>query len=110
MLVEQTGGDRERELELLRSPRLQDDRRAASSARSGMGQDDVDRLDVPYPLVVLGERIFDGPADHVTMQNVEAARAATEFLLRRRAAAHRRHRRARGRGDRLGRAATAGLP
>ena len=32
--------------------------------------------------MVLGERIFDGPADHVTMQNVEAARAATEFLLR----------------------------
>src|SRR5699024_8910431 len=31
----------------------------------------------------LGEHIFDGPTDHVTMRNVEAARAATEFLLNR---------------------------
>ncbi len=81
VLVEQTGGDRERELELLRSPRLKMTDGLIFSPL-GMGQDDVARLDVPYPLVVLGERIFDGPADHVTMRNVEAARAATEFLLR----------------------------
>jgi DNA-binding LacI/PurR family transcriptional regulator len=31
--------------------------------------------------VLLGERIFGGPTDHVTMQNVESARAATEHLL-----------------------------
>ena len=81
VLVEQTGGDRDRELELLRSPRLKMTDGLIFSPL-GMGQDDVARLEVPYPLVVLGERIFDGPADHVTMQNVEAARAATEFLLR----------------------------
>ena len=81
VLVEQTGGDRDRELELLRSPRLKMTDGLIFSPL-GMGQDDVERLDVPYPLVVLGERIFDGPADHVTMQNVEAARAATDFLLR----------------------------
>lgn len=81
VLVEQTGGDRDRELDLLRSPRLKMTDGLIFSPL-GMGQDDVGHLDVPYPLVVLGERIFDGPADHVTMQNVEAARAATEFLLR----------------------------
>jgi DNA-binding LacI/PurR family transcriptional regulator len=81
VLVEQTGGDRDREIELLRSPRLKMTDGLIFSPL-GMGQEDVARLEVPYPLVVLGERIFDGPADHVTMQNVEAARAATELLLR----------------------------
>ena len=80
VLVEQTGGDRDREIELLRSPRLKMTDGLIFSPL-GMGQEDVARLEVPYPLVVLGERIFDGPADHVTMQNVEAARAATELLL-----------------------------
>ena len=80
VLVEQTGGDRDRELELLRSSR-----RALTDglilSPLGMTQADAGRLAVGYPLVILGERIFDGPADHVTMPNVEAARAATEFLI-----------------------------
>ena len=80
VLVEQTGGDRERELELLGSSRLKLTDGLIFSAL-GMSQDDVGSLAVPYPLVLLGERIFDGPADHVTMRNVEAARAATEYLL-----------------------------
>jgi len=80
VLVEQTGGDRDRELELLRSSRrvLTD---GLIFSPLGMTQTDADRLAVGYPLVILGERIFDGPADHVTMRNVEAARAATEFLI-----------------------------
>lgn len=80
VLVEQTGGDRDRELELLRSPRLQMTDGLIFSAL-GMGQDDAAQLRRPYPLVLLGERIFDAPVDHVTMRNVEAARAATEYLL-----------------------------
>src|SRR5690606_37030469 len=36
---------------------------------------------IDSPIVLLGERIFNGPVDHVTMQNVEAAQAATEHLL-----------------------------
>ena len=27
-------------------------------------------LNVPFPLVLLGERMFGGPTDHVTMHNV----------------------------------------
>jgi DNA-binding LacI/PurR family transcriptional regulator len=80
VLVEQTGGDRDRELELLRSPRLKLTDGLIFSPL-GMGQDDVAALDVAYPMVLLGERIFDGPTDHVTMRNIDAARAATEFLI-----------------------------
>lgn len=81
VLVEQTGGDREREIELLRSPRLKLTDGLIFSPL-GMGQDDVDRLEVTYPMVLLDERIFDGPTDHVTMRNVDAARDATRFLLK----------------------------
>ena len=80
VLIEQTGGDRRRELELLGSARLKLTDGLIFSAL-GMGQEDVASLGVDYPLVLLGERIFDGPVDHVTMQNVEGARAATEYLL-----------------------------
>jgi len=44
-------------------------------------KDDAAHPDLPVPLVLLGDRIFNGPADHVTIQNGEVARAATEHLL-----------------------------
>lgn len=81
VLVEQTGADRDREMDLLRSPRLKLTDGLIFSPL-GMGQEDAAALDVSYPLVLLGERIFDGPTDHVTMRNVEAARVATEYLLK----------------------------
>ena len=80
VLIEQTGGDRTRELEVLRSPRLQLTDGLLFSPL-GLSIDDAELLDTDTPLVLLGERIFNGPADHVTMQNVEAARVATEHLL-----------------------------
>ncbi|KQM82702.1 LacI family DNA-binding transcriptional regulator [Agromyces sp. Leaf222] len=80
VLVEQTGGDRDRELELLRSPRLKMTDGLIFSAL-GMSEADVASLAVDFPIVLLGERIFGGPTDHVTMRNVEAARAATEYLI-----------------------------
>ncbi|BDV32011.1 LacI family DNA-binding transcriptional regulator [Microbacterium terricola] len=80
VIIEQTGGDRERELQLLSSSqRKMTDGLIFSPL--GMGMDDAARLDVSYPLVLLGERIFDGPTDHVTMRNIDAARAATEYLI-----------------------------
>ncbi|WP_406248669.1 LacI family DNA-binding transcriptional regulator [Microbacterium sp. M] len=81
VLVEQTGADRAREMDLLRSPRLKLTDGLIFSPL-GMGQEDAAALDVSYPLVLLGERIFDGPTDHVTMRNVEAAKIATEYLLK----------------------------
>jgi DNA-binding LacI/PurR family transcriptional regulator len=83
VLIEQTGGgDRERELEILRSPRLQMTDGLLFSPL-GMSNEDAHHLDVNFPLVLLGERIFGGPTDHVTMSNVESARAATAHLIAR---------------------------
>ncbi|MBP2435887.1 LacI family DNA-binding transcriptional regulator [Microbacterium amylolyticum] len=78
--VEQTGGTREREIALLRTPRLQQTDGVLFSPLE-MSQSDAHLLDVGYPLVLLGERIFGANCDHVTMRNTEAARAATDFLL-----------------------------
>jgi len=80
VLIEQTGGDRRRELEVLNGSRRQLTDGLLFSPLA-LGVDDADALRVDYPLVLLGERIFDGPVDHVTMENVEAARAATEHVL-----------------------------
>ncbi|MDX3243201.1 LacI family DNA-binding transcriptional regulator [Streptomyces sp. ME18-1-4] len=50
---------------------------------AGMSQADAERLKVEHPVVVLGDRIFGGPVDHVAMPNLEAARAATSHLIAR---------------------------
>lgn len=81
VVIEQSGTSRERELEILRGPRMQLVDGILYSVLA-LGEDDVSLLaDIRTPLVLLGERIFTGPDDHVTMQNVEGARAATEHLL-----------------------------
>lgn len=80
VLIEQTGGDPRREIEALSGARRQMTDGLLFSPL-GLGNDDAAVLDVDFPLVLLGERIFDGPVDHVTMENVDAARAATEHLL-----------------------------
>jgi len=81
VVIEQTSGDRETELLTFSGGRLRFVDGLIFSPVS-LGQADVDVLDVGFPLVLLGERIFGGPTDHVTMVNVDAARAATEHLIR----------------------------
>lgn len=81
VIIEQAGYDRDRELLLLRGPRTQLVDGILYSALA-IGEDDADVLNsVSTPVVLLGERIFNGPTDHVTMQNVEGVQAATEHLL-----------------------------
>jgi DNA-binding LacI/PurR family transcriptional regulator len=80
VVVDQTGGSREGELEALSGRRLRLTDGLLFSPET-LGQEDVASLQVSFPLVLLGERIFNGPTDHVTMHNVGAARAATEHLL-----------------------------
>ncbi|WP_291052255.1 LacI family DNA-binding transcriptional regulator [Herbiconiux sp.] len=80
VLIEQTGADRDREIAVLSSPRMRLTDGLIFSPL-GMSQDDVGLLEVDFPMVLLGERIFGGPVDHVTMRNVEAAQAATRFLI-----------------------------
>lgn len=80
VLIEQTGAQRERELEVLHGNR----RRMTDGlifSPLALGEEDRAQFTVGYPLVLLGERIFHGPTDHVTMANAEAAHAATTFLL-----------------------------
>jgi len=82
VIIEQAGYDRDRELLLLRGPRTQLVDGILYSALA-LGVDDVSLLDsASTPVVLLGERIFNGPTDHVTMQNVEGVQAATEHLVR----------------------------
>ncbi|MBO0985246.1 LacI family DNA-binding transcriptional regulator [Rathayibacter sp. SD072] len=80
VLIEQTGGDPARERSVLSSPRRQLTDGLLFSPL-GIDMSDEPALAVDYPLVLLGERIFTERVDHVTMQNVEAARAATAHLL-----------------------------
>ena len=46
-----------------------------------LGAADLERRRDTTPLVLLGERVFDGPADHVAIDNVAAAHAATAHLV-----------------------------
>jgi DNA-binding LacI/PurR family transcriptional regulator len=80
--VEQTGASREGELDVLSLSRhrLYD---GLILSTVGMGPSDAERLRVDHPVVILGERIFDGPVDHVAMPNVDGARAATRHLIER---------------------------
>lgn len=50
---------------------------------AGMRQADAERLRVDHPVVILGDRIFGAPVDHVAMPNLEASRAATRHLIER---------------------------
>jgi DNA-binding LacI/PurR family transcriptional regulator len=82
VLVEQTGGAHERELEVLGSDR----RRMTDGlifSPLGLRSGDAPRLEVGYPLVLLGERALHGDVHHVAMSNVAGARAVTEHLLAR---------------------------
>jgi DNA-binding LacI/PurR family transcriptional regulator len=81
VIIEQSGGDRERELGLLRGPRTSMIDGILYSVL-GLTADEAHLLDdIETPLVLLGERIFNGPTDHVTMRNSESTRAATEHLI-----------------------------
>ncbi|OLZ61946.1 LacI family transcriptional regulator [Streptomyces sp. IMTB 2501] len=80
--IEQTGARREDELAALAQSRnrLYD---GLILSTVGMGPADVEALKVEHPVVILGERIFGGPVDHVAMPNVEASAAATRHLIER---------------------------
>ncbi|GAA4359833.1 LacI family DNA-binding transcriptional regulator [Microbacterium rhizosphaerae] len=80
VVVDQTNELRETEIQAITGGRLRFIDGLLFSPVS-LGQDDAHLLDVDFPLVLLGERIFDGPTDHVTMHNTSSAEAAVEHLL-----------------------------
>jgi DNA-binding LacI/PurR family transcriptional regulator len=80
VLIDQTGPTRKGEIAVLSGTRLRRTDGIIFSPER-LGPDDIPLLNVSFPLVLLGERIFGGPTDHVTMHNVESARAGTEHLI-----------------------------
>lgn len=79
LLIEQTDGDRDREVEFARGP--------VSNALDGLilsplaaTADDLARGEGSIPIVLLGERIYDSRFDHVAIDNVAAAQVATSHL------------------------------
>ncbi|MCG6567148.1 LacI family DNA-binding transcriptional regulator [Tessaracoccus sp. ZS01] len=80
VLIEQTNSDRNREIDVLHGPlRTMTDGTIFSPL--ALGPEDIRLFTVDFPLVLLGERVFGSPNDHITMSNVEAAAAATRHLI-----------------------------
>ncbi len=80
VLIEQTGGTRAGELEVLTSPR----RRMTDGllySPTALRSADAGALDVDFPIVLLGERALRRGVDHVAMANEAGARTVTEHLL-----------------------------
>ena len=80
VLVEQTGGIRDREIEMLSSER----RRMTDGlilSPFALRADDGPRLEVDHPVVLLGERSLHARVHHVVMANVDGAHAVTTHLL-----------------------------
>jgi DNA-binding LacI/PurR family transcriptional regulator len=82
VVIEQTGRSRENELTALALSRLRMYDGLILSA-VGLGESDRERLRVDFPVVILGERIFQAPVDHVAMANVDGAQAAVAHLIER---------------------------
>jgi LacI family repressor for deo operon, udp, cdd, tsx, nupC, and nupG len=81
VIIDQTDGDeqQERELILENSRALMFDGVILTPLALSPGQ--LRSLASTTPLVLLGERTYDNVADHVAIDNVTAAREATEHLL-----------------------------
>lgn len=80
VIIEQTGGSRERELDVLDGA----DRHMTDGlilAPVALRTSDRPLLRAEPPLVLVGERQLTDAVDHVTMANREGARAATEHLV-----------------------------
>lgn len=80
VLVDETDGRRDRELLVLRGihSHLID---GAIFSPLAIGRDDEAALHPSLPIVLLGERLFPGPVDHVAFDNVAAARTAVDHLV-----------------------------
>ncbi|MDH2429453.1 LacI family DNA-binding transcriptional regulator [Sphaerisporangium sp. TRM90804] len=80
VVIERTGGDLARERQVIDGVR---DHRVDGLILSpaAIGADELAGRTDDTALVLLGERIHDGPADHVAIDNVRAARDVTEHLI-----------------------------
>ncbi|GAA5084855.1 LacI family DNA-binding transcriptional regulator [Microbacterium yannicii] len=82
VFIQQTNDERDRELRVVNgSYRSMVD--GVIYSPLALGQQDAALFDVDFPMVLLGERVFDVGVDHVTMHNVEGAKAAAEHVIAR---------------------------
>ena len=80
VVIEQTGARRESELAILSGARRQHSDGLIFQPHA-LGPGDERHLTGNDRLVILGDRIFHAPVDHVAMANTEAAAMATRYLL-----------------------------
>lgn len=80
IIVESTGNDREHEISSIKamSRNMTDGLILSPTCMTSI---DVDELKGNYPLVILGERIFNAPAPHVVIANDAGAMEATNHLI-----------------------------
>lgn len=80
VVIYQTKGDRQRELESLRAGTLGALDGILFNALA-LGDGDGDLITGDVPIVLLGDHLSITPADYITMSNVDAAQAMTQHLL-----------------------------
>lgn len=81
VIIEQTDGDGQQERELLmQNPRVLPFDGVILSPVAISHADLANRASA-VPLVLIGERVYDGTLDHVSIDNITAAREATDHLL-----------------------------
>ncbi|KQW08122.1 hypothetical protein ASC66_04075 [Leifsonia sp. Root4] len=80
VVIEQTGARREAEIAILSGVRRQHSDGLIFQPHA-LGPGDERYLTGGDRLVILGDRIFNGPVDHVAMANTEAAAMATQYLI-----------------------------
>lgn len=82
MVIERTGGYREDEVNVIAQSRLRSyDGLILHSSQ--LGDEDTWLLRGDLPIVVMGERAYSSPVDHVVMANEQAGQLAAEHLLAR---------------------------
>ncbi|MFT3888739.1 MAG: LacI family DNA-binding transcriptional regulator [Arachnia sp.] len=82
IVIELTGSRREREMDAIQHSRLRSYDGLILHAAQLM-DDDAVLLRGDYPIVVMGERSYAAPVDHVVMANEEGGRLAAEHLVAR---------------------------
>lgn len=80
LLIDQTGGDRERERLVLEGYQTHLIDGLILSPLS-ISSEDLAEHELDFPIVLLGESVAGGPFLHVEVDNVAAARMATEHLI-----------------------------
>jgi DNA-binding LacI/PurR family transcriptional regulator len=80
VIIEQTDGDPAKERQLLEQRDHSQVFDGLIFSPLGLGAEEIASSVGKTPVVLLGERVHDGPFDHVTIDNVAAARTAVRHL------------------------------